>query len=112
MRLSFGHPTDEVCYVGNNSGSFNPMPRRGDNPQERRNYYHNPPVQDPSRDRGPIPMEIGAVHKKFSPLTPEERKRRVDNKLCLYCGQPGHLAGSCPAKVDKNPSSKKPKAQY
>lgn len=29
--------------------------------------------------RGPTPMEIGAILKKFSPLTPEECKRRIDN---------------------------------
>jgi len=28
-------------------------------------------------------------------LTPEERKRRIDNYLYLYCGIPGHIAANC-----------------
>jgi hypothetical protein len=29
------------------------------------------------------------------PLSKEERKRRFDNKLCLYCGRAGHIARDC-----------------
>jgi hypothetical protein len=32
---------------------------------------------------------------KDGKLTPEERQRRVDNKLCLFCGKPGHMARDC-----------------
>ena len=31
-------------------------------------------------------------------LTPEERKRRLDNGLCLFCGQGKHLSANCPRK--------------
>ena len=40
-------------------------------------------------------MEINAFQgkpKKRGKLTPEERKYRMDNNLCLYCGKPGHKA--------------------
>lgn len=53
----------------------------------------------------PTPMEIGASRKQFSPLPPEERKRRIDNKLCLYCGQPGHQANQCPVKFHRQSES-------
>jgi hypothetical protein len=29
-------------------------------------------------------------------LKPEERKRRMDNGLCLRCGKPGHMVNNCP----------------
>ena len=29
------------------------------------------------------------------PLTPEERSRRLAEKLCLYCGKAGHMAAEC-----------------
>lgn len=29
-------------------------------------------------------------------LTQEERQRCIDNKLCLFCGGPGHMAKDCP----------------
>jgi hypothetical protein len=44
------------------------------------------------------PMEIDATKtgKPRGPLTPEERQRRKDLKLCLYCGGANHTAHSCP----------------
>jgi hypothetical protein len=29
-------------------------------------------------------------------VNPVERKRRIDNNLCLYCGQAGHMRFNCP----------------
>jgi hypothetical protein len=34
-------------------------------------------------------------------ITAEERKRRMDNKLCLYCGKEGHGVKNCPVSADK-----------
>jgi hypothetical protein len=60
------------------------------------------PVRAPTVALGPVPMEIGSVttpvHPKFHKLTDEEKTRRRREGLCLYCGQPGHLAHSCPSK--------------
>ncbi|KAA0725404.1 hypothetical protein E1301_Tti019004 [Triplophysa tibetana] len=44
--------------------------------------YYNPP--------DPTPMQIDS-----SRLSQEERARRMSNRLCLYCGGPGHLIGEC-----------------
>ena len=32
------------------------------------------------------------------PLSEQERKRRYDLRLCLYCGEPGHTANACPVR--------------
>lgn len=37
------------------------------------------------------PMQLGFTH-----LTSEEREPRMQNQLCLYCGQAGHMKISCP----------------
>lgn len=39
---------------------------------------------------------------KLTKVTAEERKRRLDNDLCYYCGQPGHRAVKCPEKIAKS----------
>lgn len=45
------------------------------------------------------PMDLSAAQTKpRGPLTPEEKQRRRENKLCLYCGQPNHIAAVCPSK--------------
>ena len=41
-----------------------------------------------------VPMEVDAVRIGCGKLTPEEHEHRFQNNLCLYCGQPGHLASS------------------
>ena len=55
---------------------------------------------------------------KVSKLTPEERKRCVEKKLCFRCRKPGHLSTACPAftqkgnqKVQKVSSEELPKLE-
>lgn len=43
-------------------------------------------------------MQLGLLH---PPLKLEERQRRRQHNLCLYCGEPGHYMRSCPAKLHK-----------
>src|ERR1700678_1608830 len=45
---------------------------------------------------------------KNGKLTPQERQRRMDNKLCLYCGETSHKAGNC---NKQSSSSSKAKAR-
>ncbi len=42
----------------------------------------------------PEPMQVGRTS-----LTPEERQRRHQENLCLYCGHAGHFISRCPAKA-------------
>ena len=44
-------------------------------------------------------MQIDAVRYKY--LTAEEKKRRFEEDLCLYCGEAGHKAGNCPKKQNQ-----------
>lgn len=41
-----------------------------------------------------VPMQLGGVR-----ISPEERQRRIINRLCLYCGTAGHFASSCSLKA-------------
>uniref|UniRef100_A0A8D3DWB3 CCHC-type domain-containing protein n=1 Tax=Scophthalmus maximus TaxID=52904 RepID=A0A8D3DWB3_SCOMX len=34
-----------------------------------------------------------------SSLTPQEREHRMQSKLCMYCGRPGHFVSRCPVKA-------------
>jgi len=55
---------------------------------------------------GPAPMDLDATKpsKPFKPLTLEERKRRMDNNLCLYCGEAGHRVPQCPQRNKPRPA--------
>ena len=48
----------------------------------------------------PEPMQLGLVR---TPLTSEERLRRRQNNLCLYCGATGHFLRTCPIRPSKFP---------
>jgi hypothetical protein len=50
---------------------------------------------DPS---GPRPMEIDATRPRFQRLTEEQKEHRRKNNLCLYCGNPSHIARDCPVR--------------
>jgi hypothetical protein len=54
-----------------------------------RQTSYNPPMDSPT------PMEIDATQRR-GPLSEEEKQRRRRNRLCLYCGGPGHIAINCP----------------
>lgn len=63
--------------------SSNNSPATGSNtiPIGERTTTQGGNLMDMSRQRGP--------------LTPQEKKHRMDNGLCLYCGEPGHHAKDC-----------------
>ena len=54
-------------------------------------------VFNPVHVGGPTPMEIDSTRRR-GPLTEAEKQRRRANRLCLYCGGPGHIAITCPHK--------------
>ena len=39
--------------------------------------------------------QVNAFTQKFKKLSKEEKNRCFKNKLCLYCGKPGHMAREC-----------------
>jgi hypothetical protein len=49
---------------------------------------------------GPTPMDIDALTSPppRGPLSAQEKQRRRQLNLCLYCGQPSHMAYACPLK--------------
>ncbi len=51
------------------------------------------PLPVPSPAPAPEPMQVS-----FNPLTHAERERRVHSRLCLYCGESGHILQTCPVR--------------
>ena len=43
-------------------------------------------------------MVIDSTSTRQGPISAEERKRRIENDLCLYCGRAGHRKATCPSK--------------
>jgi hypothetical protein len=44
----------------------------------------------------------GQKTKSHGKLTKEERERRIQNNLCLYCGEPGHKVNSCSKRLERS----------
>src|SRR5882724_7851868 len=49
-----------------------------------------------SEQKKPTTPDLSLKLRKDRKLTPQERQRRLDNKLCLFCGTSGHVAKDCP----------------
>ncbi|KAH9273059.1 hypothetical protein BASA83_004634 [Batrachochytrium salamandrivorans] len=50
-----------------------------------------PPVSAPTN---PMMMDLDATRR--GPITPQERDRRFQGKLCFRCGKEGHFRAECP----------------
>ena len=64
----------------------------------------SPTSNFPSNSRQPNDMIIDNVQRSVQrrePLTDQEKKRRKDNNLCLYCGSNSHLLPECHLKPGK-----------
>jgi hypothetical protein len=78
--------------------------------QDQRSWTSSKPYRSPSHSAASTnisgshseveDMQIDAV--RFKPLTPQEKKRRFEEGLCLYCGEPGHKADSCSKKQHRH----------
>lgn len=86
-------------------GSFQARPTPVASPPRFKS--NNSPPRRPMPQSRPVfqgqPMDLDASRskRKFKPLTPQERTRRISMNLCLYCGGAGHRAGECPQKSHK-----------
>jgi hypothetical protein len=56
------------------------------------------PVVERTTTQGGNLMDLS---RNRGPLTPEEKQRRRDNNLCLYCAGPGHIARECPSRISR-----------
>jgi len=54
----------------------------------------------------PASSETPAHLGKDGKLTEEERQQRIKDKLCMFCGQPGHMARDCPKSTSKSSKAK------
>jgi hypothetical protein len=82
---------------------FKPSPR----------YTHPTQSSSPNR-RPPIAprhtQQFSRILAQDGKLKPEERQRRINANLCLYCGRPGHQSTQCPAR--KTPTHPNPPPSY
>src|SRR5690606_36686218 len=88
--------------------------RRSFAPENRHNQL---PAQIPAGTYlGPRPMELDFTTNGNTPrrLTPQERTDRINNGLCLYCGEKGHAIANCPTAPQNKPRTigiRNPKTQ-
>lgn len=82
---------------GNNSGSSNSNNKSSSSSKSNSSSGNKGSSQSSKSNSGnkakSEPSKLGNDGK----LTQEERQRRIHNKLCLFCGGPGHMAKDCPS---------------
>lgn len=73
------------------------------NNQQSKKDQKKPQASSTSTSSGVKANSIADVLGPDGKLKPEERKRRMDNNLCLRCGYSGHMASDCP-RTSKTPA--------
>lgn len=81
-------PSNSGMSGNANSPIFNKQPPKGISHQSHINNRYDKPKSAPN----PLADKLG----KDGKLTPQERQRRFDNHLCMFCAGAGHTANSCP----------------
>ena len=79
----------EVMHKANPASRVNPR----NDPKTSKNPEAMPKGNAPENPK-PGPDLTGKLGKDRK-LTPQERQRRMDNSLCLFCGKTGHIAKEC-----------------
>ncbi|KAF5346269.1 hypothetical protein D9756_010447 [Leucocoprinus leucothites] len=84
---------------GNNSNSNNNSNR---NQSQAPTTKSNTPAPSTSSTQRPTPkFDLSSKLGQNGKLTPEERKRRLDEDLCLFCGGKGHKVENCHKKQNR-----------
>jgi hypothetical protein len=81
-------------------------------PASTPSFSSAPPSSDNVRPKGKNVSRPDLTSKlgKDGKLTKEERQRRFENKLCLFCGHPGHVAKECPKSSSRAAKARAAKA--
>lgn len=77
-------------------------------PNHRFNNTMKPFIPHRPVGTGPTPMDIDALNTQSTPrgpLSEQEKQRRRQKNLCLYCGQPNHTVENCPLRPQASRSA-------
>ena len=88
----------------NNNNSGNSNKNKNKNNQNSNNNSDKPAS---SGNSAALSDKLG----KDGKLTPQERQRRFDNNLCMFCGRTGHSARDCPKSSSSTSKAKARAAQ-
>jgi hypothetical protein len=97
---------DKTDKPENKSDSTPKSDKKGDKPKKGK-ADSDSGKQSSAAGSSSVPEKLG----KDGKLTPQERQRRFDNNLCMFCGGVGHVAKDCPKSTSSASKAKGRAAQ-
>ncbi|KAF7770963.1 hypothetical protein Agabi119p4_6937 [Agaricus bisporus var. burnettii] len=92
---SNSNANNQQSSSGSNNSKTGKTPNSNSNSNSNSKSNSNSNAQSPSLSSNPLANVLG----KNGKLTPEERQRRKDKNLCMFCGGTGHTADNCSKKT-------------
>ena len=101
-KSEVAHQTKSSTSSTSNSASKGNSSASSDSKGKTKEKENKNKSSDKSKSSSETPAHLG----KDGKLTEEERQQHIKDKLCMFCGQPGHMARDCPKSTSKSSKAK------
>lgn len=102
FQMNFDEVVSRLQDIDNRVRSFARLSAHRQLGRPNLEVFNQPNIASQGQATEPMDLSTASLQPR-GPLTPEEKDRRRNLGLCIYCGKYGHVIRQCPIKPDRRP---------